>query len=135
MNVSICGHLHGQVEISKILFPRFNNYHGDSEKRGEWGVVAHERHESHVTQKGDASERHPFKSPRFSRSKWYIFFNFLKTAMGYCIKLDVKKVIAHHEAQEKQQQSGLAMIQVLIEEKIKYKKYYSRDYQNIQKVP
>ena len=53
----------------------------------------------------------------FPRFKKYIFLIFLQTAMGYCIKLDVKKVIAHHEAQEKQQQSGLAMIQVLIEKK------------------
>ena len=34
--------------------------------------------------------------------------------MGYCIKLDVKKVIAHHEKQEKDAQSGLAMIQVCV---------------------
>ena len=53
--------------------------------------------------------------PAFQEINGILFLIFLQTAMGYCIKLDVKKVIAHHEAQEKQQQSGLAMIQVLIE--------------------
>ena len=52
--------------------------------------------------------------PAFQEINGILFLIFLQTAMGYCIKLDVKKVIAHHEAQEKQQQSGLAMIQVLI---------------------
>ena len=46
-------------------------YHEDLEKRGGGGVMAHERNESHVFHKRPVTcERHPLKSPRFSRSSW-----------------------------------------------------------------